>query len=210
MNARLSPDSGRGSDKTGSDTSNSYSENNKDSTSLKNNNNRASSSKQSNNPAVNGNQVVSNRGPSQHLAWGHGRLPPGMPLHASQSASGLPQSSYASGLPPQAYAGTSGLPHMPPDQSESPYGFSKQTSMPVLGKGGPGPLHPPAYKPPPNPNAATSSIASSSSPADQPPPYRYCSVVMKKAYSLRRNTLSLFIFFSLTRGGDDTKARRPK
>ena len=74
MNARLSPDSGRGSDKTGSDTSNSYSENNKDSTSLKNNNNnRASSSKQSNNPAVNGNQVVSNRGPSQHLAWGHSR-----------------------------------------------------------------------------------------------------------------------------------------
>ena len=133
--ARLSPDSGRGSDKTGSDTSNSYTDN-KDN--MKNNNSKAKIPQTSHPyPMMNGgsgsynyNNNVHRSVSASHMLW---RLPP----------------PGASGLPP------------PPHDSESPYGFTKQTSMPVLQK-----QHPPAYKPPPNPVPT-----SSSSPAD-PPPYR--------------------------------------
>lgn len=133
VGARLSPDSGRGSDKTGSDTSNSYTENNKDSSSsLKNNNGSSSSKKQ---------QVVT---ASQNGGYNGN-------VHRSQSTSQMGWGRLGGGGP---------------QAEESPYGFSKQTSVPVL-KGG-GALPPPAYKPPPNP----ASSISSASPADQPPPYR--------------------------------------
>lgn len=133
VGARLSPDSGRGSDKTGSDTSNSYTENNKDSSSsLKNNNGSSSSKKQ---------QVVT---ASQNGGYNGN-------VHRSQSTSQMGWGRLGGGGQ---------------QTEESPYGFSKQTSVPVL-KGG-GALPPPAYKPPPNP----ASSISSASPADQPPPYR--------------------------------------
>ena len=156
--SRLSPDSGRGSDKTGSDTSNSY--NDKDnhqrtmagnapvSTSVV----KSANTKQSS--GVNMGQVpqatnpsIPSQNPAYHMANG---LPPTSYGGIQRSASATQMAWNRSGTPnnPNMYhpesnqqlyhlnnvpngtsSGTVNQNHI---MSESPYGFSKQSSMPAL------------------------------------------------------------------------------
>ena len=216
--SRLSPDSGRGSDKTGSDTSNSYSD--------KDNHQR--------NAAPNG--LLTNTKTNSSAKLGPaGQNPqannPSQPSHnpSFQSANGLPTTAYGpiqrsasatqmawnrSGTPnnpnmycydnnPQSFQHANNIPNGISSNninqnhisSESPYGFTKQSSMPVLGhpsqqyfppnssqqshaSSSQQMMPPPAYRPPPGPhNQAPMPQGSgtfsnrNSSPAD-PPPYR--------------------------------------
>lgn len=161
-NARLSPDSGRGSDKTGSDTSNSYASEKETTKQL--------------NPAQTGSTSQTNPlfgAPPSHPAI-NGLPPSGYGVHRSASTSQMPfqqqsqqQQIYRSQYEPQqVHPG-----NYPVPWSESPYGFTKQTSAPSL-RPQPAGVIPPAYRPPPLMNTSGPQPSQrNSSPAD-PPPYR--------------------------------------
>ena len=150
-NARLSPDSGRGSDKTGSDTSNSYGS---EKETLKPPGQTGTTSQSSSFGAPPSHPAMNGLPPS-----GYGVLRSAstsqMPYHQQQQSQ-IYRNQYE---PQQPYPGA---------WTESPYGFTKQISAPSL-RQQPAGVIPPAYRPPPvmNPPPAPRN----SSPAD-PPPYR--------------------------------------
>ena len=222
--SRLSPDSGRGSDKTGSDTSNSYSD--KDNhhrtiatnasasniTTVKNSNMKQAPV---NNTGQNQQQATKPSQPSQNPSYhATNGLPPSGYGVIQRSASATQMAWNRSGTPnnPNIYTYENNQPTYQTNNmangvmtnnmnqnnltSESPYGFSKQSSMPVLNhnsqqylpsnssqhhptiSSSQQMLPPPAYRPPPGPQqqayvqqTSATYMNRNSSPAD-PPPYR--------------------------------------
>ena len=221
--SRLSPDSGRGSDKTGSDTSNSYSD--------KDNHQRTVATNASVSNTIsknNSGKLTQGSNTGQNLQAPNKASPPSQ-NPAYHAANGLPSSNY--GLIQRSASATqmgwnrSETPNNPnmytydgnhqtyqPNNipngvasnninqnhlnSESPYGFAKQASMPALNhpsqqylppnssaqyptvSSSQQMMHPPAYRPPPGPQqqqylpqTSASYMNRNSSPAD-PPPYR--------------------------------------
>ena len=198
--SRLSPDSGRGSDKTGSDTSNSYSDKDNHQRTLATT--AAASNTNSNNSntklALGGNggqnlQATISSQPSQNPSYhASNGLPPSnygaiqRSASATQMAwnrSGTPsntnvynyetnqQSQQANNMPNGIMSNNINQNHLP---SESPYGFTKQSSMPVLNHASQQQHLPPNSSQPVNSNQHHPSVSSSQQmmppPAYRPPP----------------------------------------